>query len=52
VPDESLPLILMLHMFVLGTFIWFTVPACADSTSDYKAGADYAKQVQGSGLTR
>ena len=46
---KSLPLILMLHMFVLGTFIWFTVPACADSTSDYKAGADYAKQIQGSG---
>ena len=46
---RSLPLLLMLHMFVLGTFIWFTVPACADSTSDYKAGADYAKQIQGSG---
>jgi hypothetical protein len=49
VPDEITPLLLMLHMFVLGTFIWFTVPACADSTSDYKAGADYAKQIQGSG---
>jgi conjugal transfer pilus assembly protein TrbC len=40
-------LLLMLHMFVLGTFIWFTVPACADSTSDYKAGADYRRYREG-----
>ena len=46
---KAVPLILTLHAAVLGTFIWFTAPACADSTSDYKAGADYAKQIQGSG---
>jgi hypothetical protein len=26
------------------------IPACADSGSDYKAGSDFAKQVQGNGL--
>jgi hypothetical protein len=36
--------------FVLGTFIWLASPACADSGGDYKAGSDFAKQVQGNGL--
>nr|HCI9856477.1 type-F conjugative transfer system mating-pair stabilization protein TraN [Klebsiella pneumoniae] len=44
------PLILTLHAAVFGTFIWFALPACADSGTDYKAGSDFAKQVQGGGL--
>lgn len=36
--------------FVLSAFIWLASPACADSGSDYKAGSDFAKQVQGNGL--
>ncbi|MBR7282184.1 conjugal transfer protein TraN, partial [Klebsiella pneumoniae] len=32
------------------TFIWLASPACADSGGDYKAGSDFAKQVQGNGL--
>lgn len=35
---------------VLSAFIWLASPACADSGSDYKAGSDFAKQVQGNGL--
>ncbi|PAT22373.1 conjugal transfer protein TraN, partial [Klebsiella quasipneumoniae] len=38
------------HFFVLSAFIWLASPACADSGSDYKAGSDFAKQVQGNGL--
>lgn len=44
------PLILTLHASVLSAFIWLASPACADSGTDYKAGADFAKQVQGSGI--
>ncbi|RLM11810.1 type-F conjugative transfer system mating-pair stabilization protein TraN [Gibbsiella quercinecans] len=47
---KFLPVILTLHASVLSTFIWFALPACADSETDYKAGSDFAKQVQGSGL--
>lgn len=47
---KCLPVILVLHAFVLSTFIWLASPACADSGTDYKAGSDFAKQVQGSGL--
>lgn len=42
--------VLTAHFFVLSTFIWLASPACADSGSDYKAGSDFAKQVQGNGL--
>ncbi|HBT3111618.1 TPA: conjugal transfer protein TraN, partial [Klebsiella pneumoniae] len=42
--------VLTAHFFVLGTFIWLASPACADSGGDYKAGSDFAKQVQGNGL--
>ncbi|MGM1331136.1 conjugal transfer protein TraN, partial [Klebsiella michiganensis] len=30
--------------------MWLASPACADSGTDYKAGSDFAKQVQGSGI--
>ena len=43
--------VLTAHFFVLSAFIWLASPACADSGSDYKAGSDFAKQVQGNGLT-
>lgn len=39
--------VLTAHFFVLSAFIWLASPACADSGSDYKAGSDFAKQVQG-----
>ncbi|MEO1813442.1 type-F conjugative transfer system mating-pair stabilization protein TraN [Klebsiella pneumoniae] len=42
--------VLTAHFFVLSAFIWLASPACADSGSDYKAGSDFAKQVQGNGL--
>lgn len=35
---------------VLCLSIGFVSPAVADSGTDYKAGSDYAKQIQGSGL--
>ena len=41
--------VLTAHFFVLSAFIWLASPACADSGSDYKAGSDFAKQVQGNG---
>ncbi|MDV0999597.1 conjugal transfer protein TraN, partial [Klebsiella pasteurii] len=47
---KEVPLIITLHAAVLGTFIWFMTPVCADSSTDYKAGSDFAKQVQGGGL--
>lgn len=47
---KELPLILTLHASVLSAFIWLASPACADSGTDYKAGSDFAKQVQGSGI--
>ena len=47
---KELPLILTLHASVLSAFIWLASPACADSGTDYKAGSDFAKQVQGSGM--
>ncbi|HCC5867186.1 TPA: conjugal transfer protein TraN, partial [Klebsiella aerogenes] len=47
---RTLPAILFVHALVLGTFIWFAGPACADSNTDYRAGSDFAKQVQGGGL--
>ncbi|RDA96345.1 conjugal transfer protein TraN, partial [Klebsiella oxytoca] len=43
---RSLPVIAT----VLGAFIGFAGPAGADSNTDYKAGSDFAKQVQGGGL--
>jgi conjugal transfer mating pair stabilization protein TraN len=46
---KEVPLIITLHAAVLGTFIWFMTPVCADSSTDYKAGSDFAKQVQGGG---
>ncbi len=42
--------VLTAHFLVLSAFIWLASPACADSGSDYKAGSDFAKQVQGNGL--
>lgn len=42
--------VLTAHFFVLSAFIWLASPACADSGSDYKAGSDFAKQVQSNGL--
>ncbi|MGP7082213.1 hypothetical protein ACTZQQ_27515, partial [Klebsiella pneumoniae] len=42
--------VLTAHFFVLSAFIWLASPACADRGSDYKAGSDFAKQVQGNGL--
>jgi conjugal transfer mating pair stabilization protein TraN len=47
---RTLPAILFVHALVLGTFIWFAGPACADSNTDYRAGSDFAKQVQGAVL--
>ncbi|MCJ3377211.1 type-F conjugative transfer system mating-pair stabilization protein TraN [Klebsiella pneumoniae] len=47
---KGIPLILTLHASVLSAFIWLASPACADSGTDYKAGSDFAKQVQGSGI--
>lgn len=47
---KAMPFVLVIHAAVLGTFIWFAFPACADSGTDYKAGSDFAKQVQGGGL--
>ena len=47
---KKLPVILALHASVLSVFIWFALPVCADSGTDYKAGSDFAKQVQGGGL--
>ncbi|MEG9577882.1 hypothetical protein, partial [Klebsiella pneumoniae] len=42
--------VLTVHFVVLSAFIWLASPACAGSGSDYKAGSDFAKQVQGNGL--
>ena len=47
---KNLPVIMALHASVLSVFIWFALPVCADSSTDYKAGSDFAKQVQGGGL--
>ena len=47
---RRLPVILFIHGVVLGAFIWFTGPARADSNTDYRAGSDFAKQVQGGGI--
>lgn len=47
---KKLPVTLPLHVSVLSTFIWLVSSACADSGTDYKAGSDFAKQVQGGGL--
>lgn len=42
--------LLLVYVLVPCLFLWFTSPAFAESNTDYKAGSDYAKQVQGSAL--
>ncbi|SQA59083.1 Uncharacterised protein [Raoultella planticola] len=46
---KEVPLIITLHAAVLGTFIWFTTPVCADSSTDYKAGSDFANRFREGG---
>lgn len=47
---KPLPVIQTFCPAVLALFIGLVFPACADSGTDYKAGSDFAKQVQGRGL--